>query len=78
MRINKTKLGKNRNNIAIFCFRKIFFVHYARNFQNTLVKNAKIGYNKMIIDILIHEYEDVYGKQRENAKNSKFLDHRTY
>ena len=30
--------------------------------QNALVKNQKIGYNKMIIYILIHFYEEVYGK----------------
>jgi len=57
--MNKTKLGKTWNNIAIFCQAQIFFVHYARNFQNALVKNAKIRYNKMIIDIF---HEEVYGK----------------
>ena len=55
MRTNKTKLGNNRNNVAIFCLLKIFFVHSARNFQKALVKNAKIGYNKMIIYVLMRK-----------------------
>ena len=49
-------MGKYRNNIAKFCRQEIFFVHYARNFQNALVENAKIGYNKMIIDIFMRKY----------------------
>ena len=52
MRTNKTKLGVHRNNLAKFLTAEIFFVQSARIFQNTLVKNAKIMYNKMIIDIL--------------------------
>ena len=63
MHTNKTKLGVLRKNIATFCRSEIFFVHCARNFQNTLVKNAKIGYNKMIIDIFdTFCNEEVYGK----------------
>ena len=49
MRRNKTKLGVYRNNVAIFNLAQIFFVHCVRNLQNALVKNAEIGYNKMII-----------------------------
>ena len=53
MHTNKTILGVHWNNVAVFHHAKIFFVHSARNLQNTLVKNAKIGYNKMIIDIFM-------------------------
>ena len=55
MHINKTKLGVYRNNVAVFYRAKIFFVHSARNFQKALVKNAKIGYNKMIIYVLMRK-----------------------
>ena len=55
MRTNKTKLGVHRNNLAKFLTAEIFFVQNARIFQNTLVKNAKIMYNKMIIDIFMRK-----------------------
>ena len=51
MHTNKTLLGVCRKIIAVFCCVQINFVHCARIFQNTLVKNAKIGSTVKVVKL---------------------------